>query len=599
MLSSKHTLPGSCCVTRAKSASAGRTCSLVARVATNPAGSAATRSLTALTESAEASGCPFTALKSQLTRPKPDQVQVDVPGPAPFSLESLGDVGTIFFEGLHVAMLKFSAKYGPVCRFANPASLNGATSWVFLNSPQNIQHVCAANVKNYTMRYLPDIYKYVTHEKGILGSQGAYNDRHRRLCAPPFRNKAQLERFADVVVQRSARLAEIWQQHLASSSSSSSSFLTDVATQTQRLTLDVVGLTAFSHDFKQVQRIADDLSGAAGDSTQATDRLLWAVNTFGESLAEVFITPMPLLRAGHAMGLPHLRNLDEAVSVMRGAMLDVIQERRIALAAGQPVPQDLLGILLTAADEAGQAMTDEELWEDVHDVMGAGHETTATTTAAALYCISAHPAVESRLMAELQAVLGGRPPAYADLEQLPYLQACIKEVMRLYPAIPVFPREAAADDVLPSGHPVSKGDVVFMSSYALGRSPAIWPSPLTFDPSRFSPAAEASHHRFQFLPFGAGARMCLGASFAQMSVSLMVASLLQKFKFEPVTPASPLIPVSYDITMNFNETRGLHMRVSARNEQQQQQQQQHEVDRQQQEVDLQRELVGAAITAAR
>jgi hypothetical protein len=63
--------------------------------------------------------------------------------------------------------------------------------------------------------------------------------------------------------------------------------MTDVATQTQRLTLDIVGLTAFSHDFQQVQRIADDLSGAAGDSTKATDRLLWAVNAFGQSLAEV------------------------------------------------------------------------------------------------------------------------------------------------------------------------------------------------------------------------------------------------------------------------------------------------------------------------
>lgn len=109
-----------------------------------------------------------------------------------------------------------------------------------------------------------------------------------------------------------------------------------------------------------------------------------------------------------------------------------------------------------------------------------------------------------------------------------------------------------------------------MSSYALGRSPDLWHDPLTFDPSRFSPANEAKLHRFQFLPFGAGARMCLGASFAQMSVSLMVATLLQRFRFEPVTPNTPLIPVQYDITMNFNSTMGLHMRVKSRKQQQQQ-----------------------------
>lgn len=88
--------------------------------------------------------------------------------------------------------------------------------------------------------------------------------------------------------------------------------------------------------------------------------------------AQVFITPMPLLRLMSALGLPHLRNLDEAVATMRAAMLGVISDRRAALACGRPVPQDLLGELLAAADEAGQALTDEELWEDVHDVMGAG-----------------------------------------------------------------------------------------------------------------------------------------------------------------------------------------------------------------------------------
>jgi len=507
-----------------------------------------------------------------------------VPGPSPFSLDSLIDVGTIFFEGLHVAMLKFSEKYGPVCRFSNPASLNNATSWLFLNSPENIQHVCATNVKNYNRRYLPDIYKYVTHEKGLLGSQGEYNTRHRRLCQPPFRSKAQLERFAEVVVKRSSELSDIWAAHLDSlttsattstSSSAPPTFLTDIATQTQRLTLDVVGLTAFSHDFRQVHRIGGDLSGAAGDASQAPDRLLWAVNTFGEVLAQVFITPLPLLRALHLLGAPHLRNLDEAVNVMRTSMLGVIQERRQALAAGQPVPQDLLGVLLTSGggEDGGQPMTDEELWEDVHDVMGAGHETTATTTAAALYCISAHPHVEQAVQEELVRVLGDRLPSYADLENMPYLQAAIKEVLRLYPAIPVFPREAAEDDQLPTGHPVSQGDVVFMSSYALGRAPSLWENPLEYNPERFLPEAEAQLHRFQYLPFGAGPRMCLGAGFAHMSVTLMVATLLQKFKFEPVLPSTPLIPVSYDITMNFSSTQGLHMRVRQRAHQCQEQQQ--------------------------
>jgi cytochrome P450 len=115
-----------------------------------------------------------------------------------------------------------------------------------------------------------------------------------------------------------------------------------------------------------------------------------------------------------------------------------------------------------------------------------------------------------------------------------------------------------------------------MSSYALGRCPRIWEDPLTFNPDRFLPEAEAQHHRFQFLPFGAGPRMCLGSSFALMSVTLVAASLLQKFRFSAVRPASQLLPVSYDITMNFNNTQGLHMQVEARPQQHQQQHQQHQ-----------------------
>ena len=81
---------------------------------------------------------------------------------------------------------------------------------------------------------------------------------------------------------------------------------------------------------------------------------------------------------------------------------------------------------------------------------------------------------------------------------------------------------------------------------------------------RFSPENEARMDRFAWLPFGAGPRMCLGANFAMMSVALTAATLLQRFAFRPVLPASPLIPVAYDITMNYGPTSGLHMEVARR-----------------------------------
>jgi hypothetical protein len=155
--------------------------------------------------------CPVSALlgrgKSNTSTKEVAQTQgpVRTPGPEAFSIASVVDVSKILIFGIQEAMLQYFNKYGPVCRFANPVDLNGAAGWLMVNDPDDIEHICAINVKNYTNRYLPDIYKWVTNEQGILGSQGTYNRKHRRLCQPTFRRPALLEDFADVISARYAR----------------------------------------------------------------------------------------------------------------------------------------------------------------------------------------------------------------------------------------------------------------------------------------------------------------------------------------------------------------------------------------------------------
>ncbi|CAI7812985.1 unnamed protein product, partial [Closterium sp. NIES-53] len=164
---------------------------------------------------------------------------------------------------------------------------------------------------------------------------------------------------------------------------------------------------------------------------------------------------------------------------------------------------------------------------------------------------------------ELRA-LNGRMPSFQDVNsgRLAYTQMAVKETLRMYPPIPLFPREVAHTDVLPGGYELPGGDVVFMSTYAMGRNPLYWPEPLSFRPERFTPEAEAARPRFAWVPFGAGPRMCLGANFAVLAVTQVVATLLQHFEFEGISPSGKELPFAYDITMNF--PGGVNMRIRPR-----------------------------------
>ena len=306
-----------------------------------------------------------------------------------------------------------------------------------------------------------------------------------------------------------------------------------------------------------------------------------AVNDFGDVLGDMFILPMPVLKLLKRIRSKAMKKLEHSLATQRQIMLGIITQRREERTNGEDQKKDLLGSLLEVYDEDGNKMSDEELWEDVHDIMGAGHETTASALAACLYLISVHPEVEEKVVHELKTVLSkrshkatvrksvclfsdGRSPTYEDVESLVYTSQCVKETLRMYPPIPIFPREASESDLLPSGHRVNKGDVVFMAGYSLGRSPVLWEDPLTFNPDRFHPDLVSQMHKFQFCPFGAGNRMCIGPVFASMSVTLMTAAFLQKLELTAIHPTSQSLNITYDITMNFYKTNGLRMKVAPR-----------------------------------
>jgi cytochrome P450 len=213
--------------------------------------------------------------------------------------------------------------------------------------------------------------------------------------------------------------------------------------------------------------------------------------------------------------------------------LDAAINRLVAARREAPegAAADLLSRLTTARGEGGDgALTDREIRDEVITIFIAGHETTAQALNWTWYLLSQHPAVEARLHAELDAALGGRTPGQDDLPKLAYTRRVIEESMRIYPTAPqLMNRVALADDEI-CGFKVKKGTSIIIGPWLLHHHRRLWDEPNRFDPDRFLPERSAGRHRFAYLPFGGGPRVCIGQMLAMNEAVLILAALAQRYQ---------------------------------------------------------------------
>jgi len=237
--------------------------------------------------------------------------------------------------------------------------------------------------------------------------------------------------------------------------------------------------------------------------------------------------------------LPFLIRVRQAVRRLDDVVYNIIRQRR----AKGDVQQygDLLSMLMGAVDEDGSRMSDRQLRDEIMTFLLAGHETTALSLSWTWYLLSQNRSVEATLEQELRKVLGGRMPNFSDLPQLCYAEAVIKESMRLYPPAWSLARTAAKDCEIAS-YRIPAGANVVMSQWIMHRDPRFYEDPERFNPERWFSEATQRLPRFAYFPFGGGARLCIGASFAMMEAVLLLAAIAQKFRFELV-PGHPIIPV--------------------------------------------------------
>jgi len=142
---------------------------------------------------------------------------------------------------------------------------------------------------------------------------------------------------------------------------------------------------------------------------------------------------------------------------------------------------------------------------------------------------------QERARAEVTAHLNGRTAEAADLVAMPFIQQVLEEAMRLYPPVGLLARNVLAEDEL-CGRVMKPNDILFLPIWALHRHELLWDRPELFDPNRFDPAGP-KRDKYQYLPFGAGPRVCVGANFAMMQAQIILASLIQRFRFRPSQPA--------------------------------------------------------------
>jgi unspecific monooxygenase len=381
-------------------------------------------------------------------------------------------------------------------------------STFILNNPGAIRHVLVDNYENYTrtpasLRVLRPVLG-----EGLLIAEGRAWKHQRRTLAPAFTPRAVMTLVPHMVAATDETIAKL---------KAASNAPVNLREAMQRMTLEIAGRTMFSFGM--------DRHGAA---------LRDFVMEYGERLARPHVLDLLL-----PLSWPSPQDFARARFRKRWTQFVgmLMAERRAAGKNEGAPPNDLFDLMEAARDpETGAAFTDEQLGDQVATMILAGHETTATALFWSLYLLALDPATQEELAAEVK---GASVNGALDVDRLKFTRAVVDETMRLYPPAFLILRAAAAPDMI-AGIPVKKNDIVLVAPWLLHRHEKLWQDPNAFVPSRFMTGTPPD--RFAYLPFGVGARVCIGAHFALVEATLALAKMIGAFRVDLVD-REPIMPV--------------------------------------------------------
>ena len=381
----------------------------------------------------------------------------------------------------------------------------------FVNEPGAIKHILLDNAANYHKTEITRRLLEPGLGRGLLTSEGETWRRHRRIMAPAFDHRSIIG-YAPIMTEVAERLAAGWDALPPGSKH-------DVAAAMMHATLQIISRTMFSSDSDEIIHVVEH--GVASYQMEVRP-----------GLADLLELPVWLTRLGsfRQPGRVFIE-FDRAIDRLLAARTD----------AREAQPRDLLARLTAARDEeTGGGMTASEIRNQVVTIFMAGHETTAVALTWTWYLLSQHPAAEAKRHAELRSALAGRTPRHEDLARLPYARMVIEEAMRLYPPAHTLSRTAVAEDSV-LGRRIPEGAQILIVPWLLHRNKRLWDHPERFEPERFAPEPAAARHRFAYIPFGAGPRICIGAAFAMAEAMLILATIAQRYRLR-LKPGFPVEP---------------------------------------------------------
>jgi len=346
---------------------------------------------------------------------------------------------------------------------------------------------------------------------GLLTSWGEDWRRQKALIQPIF-TRARVEGYVEPILEE----LDEFKAHLRAEETS-----VDLGESMMRFTLKVVCRVLFG----------------AGLTEEQENRVMNRFAALNGAVIKRANTPLPF-----GLPLPMGNRVRTNQAELFSLCDDVIAQRRASASDG-----DDLASLLVAARDGDDHLSDDEVREQILIFMLAGHETTSMSLTFALHLLGRHPEIQQRVRDEVERVLGDRPPTASQLvSDLPYTNAVLKEAMRLYPAAPITGRRSLEDTTI-GGYDIPAGSDVILSVWSIHHRADIWPDPERFDPDRFLGNPDIG--RYDWMPFGAGPRACIGQHFSMLESVATLAELVRDFDFVAPSGSSDQVAVGSGITL--------------------------------------------------